>query len=310
MVFISTTADAPTICATMAQALAVTDDWEEADSGYTAGNAVKHIPSGTFVAFKVASMRCSTDADSRSTGAGIQLIFSSEWDMEAHVPSGSIRYGAIVLSVSTSYTDSVPISTVSTPNVMSARLHIDRYGIIGNIVNTATNGVGQFISLEAISSSAQEYDDGNRPIFFTALPTITNVFGRMGGSNSVVGVGLPNTNGISYLHVRGLSLTTNTTPISTDYLTPSAYRSTGNNKVMLEFPILDAVVISGNYRAPIFRTYRWFKVASDGGLAVGDIINWLDSDNVTIHKFIVVDIAQGNLYAIPYENPFDYSTLA
>jgi hypothetical protein len=97
----------------------------------------------------------------------------------------------------------------------------------------------------------------------------------------------------------------------------SAYKSMANNKVYFNFNYMHAKRVSTAlpYDArvyPILRSKKWFAVDKSGGLAIGDIISWIDPDTLTVRKYIVCevkDLSNGttaSYYAIPYENGAPY----
>lgn len=304
MVFIQGSYDIPTTIGLITQALIATDDFELTDDAALdnqnhAGICIKHIPTGQYVSFYASIAKTSATDYS----AGVRVIISTAWNAETHMSEGTIYRGHIPMYFTVAHLSApTHLANITSPNVFATSLWADKYGIVGTIQNTY-EGTGTFFSLEFFPSSWVEYDDGHQPI---VLYSKRNVAGCDAGvSDSMTD------NNVGYTFMRPYRFYTCTTATSNEgsYMEREAYRSEGNNKVYFKFPTYENGLAAG--RTAFAETRRWFRVSVTGGIQIGDILNWIDPDEVTVHKFIVC-VAKGDsmYYAIPYENAFDYAVSA
>lgn len=304
MVHIQGTWDIPTIAATIGQALIDTDDFTDADPNVTTGTVVKHTPTNTYVWITPGvSLNGGIIGGNNHPNAGMRVIFSTNWNTETHEPSGTIYRGHVNLyGVGDSgYNDN--LASIVTPNVFPVSLFVDKFGFVGVIQNNYGNGNPSLFACEFFPSAWMEYDDAQKPICFFTKHCFDNF--RYGVDST--GQNLANANN-GYHYIRPFNVAYGVTAGGNmgAYMPREAYRSEGNNKTMFDFPWYQNDYDSLKY--PIAQTRRWFKVSATGGHAIGDILNWIDPDGVTVHKYIVAAANTTTLYAIPYQNAFDYGT--
>ena len=304
MPFIQGSYDAPTIVSLIVQALEATDDFTMQDEEVTNGYCLKHTPSNVFVTLKTEAVYTGSYSNNQNSdyavNPGIRVIFSNAWDGTAHEPSGTINYGFIPFY----NLNSTDIAYVTSPNVFSTSLWVDKYGFIMTIQNNYSSGVGVFTACEFFPSTWVEYDDSEKPIAFYAKRTsdwwngrypITPYHSETQPTNS------------GFFYVRPFRFSCQTLAASDEgcYMERTAYKSEGNNKCYFEFPWYENDLIAA--RKPYAQTRRWFEVDIAGGFSIGDILNWIDPDEVTVHKYIVAVVTSGQkYYAIPYENATTY----
>ncbi len=178
--------------------------------------------------------------------------------------------------------------------IYSHTVYIDEFGIFWNIYNPYTDGVanGVNIIIEFVPTSWKEYNDGASSIIIrnTTYPNMSSLTtkGYHFGQPSVV--------------------QTDTDMIDLDHY-ELAFKSSGNNKIYFNFPRVHN--FSGLHNNVIYQTRRFFFV-SKIGLAVNDVISWIDVDGTTIRKFIVLDLGgargtRGDYYiAFPFDNAAQY----
>lgn len=304
MVFIQGSYDIPTTIGLISQALAATDDFEMVDEAATVsdtdkvlgtGICIKHTPTNQYIAFYVGHGQTNTGGNT----CGILVRFSTAWDIATHLPDGTIYKGIIPI-----YTNNSSDKTrLVSPYVFSTSMWIDKYGVVGTIQNTY-NSDGQLFTLEFFPTLWVEYDDGHHPIVLMTKNVNHNYSGE-------VTVDLTGNSGAAFTYVRPYRFRHFTSPDG-DYgvfRERQAYRSEGNNKVYFKFPTYENGLPAA--RTAFAETRRWFRVSVTGGIQIGDILNWIDPDEVTVHKYIVC-VAKGDqmFYAIPYENAFDYAVSA
>lgn len=304
MVFIQGSYDIPTTIGLITQALVATDDFEMVDEEALdnhnhAGICIKHIPTSQYISFYTGYGR--TCLPNRDT-TGLKVVFSTAWNAETHGWDGTVYRGL----VSIWNDDSSDITRLITPNVYSTSMWVDKYGVVGTFQNTYQGSGGMF-SLEFFPQTWVEYDDGHQPI---VLYTKRQNSGTDYGSDaSGWGAMIGTDNHFGYLRPYRFFDSTAIGDNRGSYMEREAYRSEGNNKVYFKFPTYENGAVAA--RTAFAETRRWFRVSVTGGIQIGDILNWIDPDEVTVHKFIVV-VAKGDsmYYAIPYENAFDYAVSA
>lgn len=300
MVFKSGSYDVPSLIAEIVSYLAATDDFNIIDSDYPGGYALHHVPTNNYISFAlVTTARIGEDSDGTDDtyAGGISVVISSGFDTGSHSHTGTVHKGVIPLYRHLSSTNSV---YQTTPYNFTVQCWIDKFGLVMTIQNP--NNVywdtGAFAVMEFLPISALEFNDGFVPIMFH----VKNNYAQYDG-----GVIADNRDDCYYLNIRPYNLRTQTDIV---YYPRDGYRSDGNSKIYFDFPYFHNERLTRH--APVFHTRRWFRVALSGGMAVGDIINWIDPDGVTVHKYIIsevssVDTSTKYYYAIPYENAFDYS---
>lgn len=322
MVFVNGSYDAPTIVATIAQALAATDDFEMHDENAVdnhnhMGYCLKHIPTGHYVTFITGYAQIGCDGYSitrRSTTTGIRVIFSDGWDMKTHTYStaGKIARGFIPFYAAP-HENYNYVGDLISPNVFSTSVFVDKYRVVGTIQNTYPNGIGVFFALEFFPRAWVEYDDTEE---MTAVLYVKRSADNWYPHGYPIGMGSLNRPAggdpeEGFFHVRPYRFLcqTNSSGNEGSVMEREAFRSEATNKVYFKFQTYENDVLAG--RKPYAETRSWFKVSITGGLQIGDILNWIDPDGVTVHKFIVCVCTAGVMYyAIPYENAFDYTVSA
>ncbi|WP_456467700.1 hypothetical protein, partial [Archaeoglobus sp.] len=89
-----------------------------------------------------------------------------------------------------------------------------------------------------------------------------------------------------------------------------AIKSAGTGKVYFEF----LYYFNDSDRNTVAaQTKRWFFVEKEAGIAVGDVVSWIDEANAVTRKFYVAEVNSANrsekfAVAIPYENAYEYPT--
>ncbi|MDU9376294.1 hypothetical protein McpSp1_08950 [Methanocorpusculaceae archaeon Sp1] len=323
MVFVQGSYDCPTIVATIAQALAETDDFtiwdaDAVDNHNHMGYCLKHTPTGHFVTFIAGYGATGTRSGNYSYACvqtGIRVIFSDDYNIEAHTYSGNKIYRGLIPFYATRSTS---LATITSPNVFSTSMWIDKYGVIMTLQNTYASGLGVFASLEFFPQTWVEYDD-TEELAAVLYCKRSGDYWRSGYNSeditTLCDVAADADAGQLYLRPYRFSIrtfastqdvTNGTNQHEGSYMEREAFRSEANNKVHFKFPMYENDEIAG--RKPYAETRRWFKVSITGGLQIGDILNWIDPDGVTVHKFIVAVVTAGAMYyAIPYQNAFDYA---
>jgi hypothetical protein len=183
---------------------------------------------------------------------------------------------------------------------------VDRYGFIMTIQNNYSSGIGTFTACEFFPSTWVEYDDSEKPIVFYSKKASGDWWEGRYPINPYHAETQPTNAGFFYVRPFRFSMQTLANGHEGSYMGRAAYKSEGNNKCYFDFPWYENDLIAG--RKPFSQTRRWFQVDIAGGFSIGDILNWIDPDEVTVHKYIVAVVTAGTrYYAIPYENAFDYS---
>ncbi|MDD3976864.1 MAG: hypothetical protein PHI15_01775, partial [Methanomicrobium sp.] len=173
--------------------------------------------------------------------------------------------------------------------------------------NNYASGAGGIMAVEFFPTAWVEYDDSQPEIVFFAR--LTNHWSTVKTPTT----SFPQNEYMGAMYARPYRFYSGVLQTSGDqqgskYVYPNAmaYKSEGNNKCYFDFPWYENDEIAA--RKPYAQTRRWFQLSPTGGFSIGDILNWIDPDEVTVHKFIVTVVTAGNLYyAIPYENAFDYA---
>lgn len=323
MVFVQQMMDAPTTAATIVAALAATDDFTTIDEdamlpvtagvwkyrpslgGYTQpGTCLQHTPTNTYVTIGVTRLNGGWSvADYTQYGVpGIAVSFSTEWDMENHHASGTIYQGMIPYRNERS-NNANNLTLLASPYEFSTALYVDKFGFQMVVNNSYSGGHPVMVSCEFFPTAWMEYDDTRTPIVFYTLGNSV-VWGNASGDTE-------HTASDCHTFVRPFGYATQTNPENNNgaYLTTCrrAYRNTMNNKVYFEFPWYHQ---DNNVTCaiPIAQTRRWFPVDKvNGSFNLQDVINWIDPDGVTVHKYIVVAMTADKYFAIPYANAFDYT---
>ena len=223
----------------------------------------------------------------------LQIQIGSAYDSATKTISGNLeKYGGLVNSTSVNTQEALYFAN----RTYSHQLFIDRDGIFWNFYNTITgeNNNGWMLQIEFLPIAKKEYDDASSGIFvnFFSYPTAHSV-------------------NLGYYNAGQYFVCKDTYKLIDESKMLYAFKSLGNNKIYFEFPRIHNN--PGTWSNPIYQSKRWFLV-SKTGLAVNDVISWLDSDNVTVHKFIVCEVGgakSGTIptyyIAIPYDNPVMYS---
>ncbi|MDV0442595.1 hypothetical protein [Methanorbis furvi] len=305
MVHIQGTWDIPTIAATIGQALIDTDDFTDADPDVTMGTVVNHTSTNTYVWITPGvALTSPVDNNTAYSKAGMRVIFSNNWNTDTHEPSGTIYRGFVNLYGTAAYQGGYnTLANITSPNSFPISLFVDKFGFVGVIQNNYSAGNPSLFACEFFPSAWMEYDDAQKPIcFFTK-----HIYDSFTNGIDSTGQHVTNVNS-GYHYIRPFNVAYGVTAAGNmgAYMPREAYRSEGNNKTMFDFPWYQNDYNSLVY--PIAQTRRWFPVSATGGHAIGDIVNWIDPDGVTVHKYIVVAATATKLYAIAYQNAFDYAT--
>ncbi|MDV0441577.1 hypothetical protein [Methanorbis furvi] len=322
MVFVQGSYDCPTIVATIAQALAETDDftmWDEdaVDNHNHMGYCLKHVPTGHFVTFVPGWGNIGYNSGSTgrvSYQLGIRVIFSAGYNLESHTyeKTDKTYHGLIPFYAG----HSADINRLISPNVFSVSMFIDKYRVVGTIQNTYSGGIGDFFALEFFPQAWVEYDDTEElaAVLYNKRSgdnwtTVSDYTANIQYDPTVVDSGTFYLRPYRFGNWTYASNGNNLAGLNQhegSFMEREAFRSEANNKVHFKFPMYENDVFAG--RKPYAETRSWFKVSITGGLQIGDILNWIDPDGVTVHKFIVAVVTAGAMYyAIPYANPFDYA---
>ncbi len=308
MVFIQGTYDAPTIVATIANALKATDDFEEHDTGVSEGYCLRHIPTGQYLHILCERATSMESVNTSYNIPGIAFKFASSWDSALHKwdDNGNKLRGFFPM-----YTNSIAdLTPITAPNKFNTAIWVDKYGVIMTLQNNYSYGAGGIMAVEFFPSAWVEYDDTQPEIVFFARMT------SHWSTEKAPSTTFPPHEDLGAMYARPYRFysgvdSDSQTQQGVKYLYPyqMAHKSEGNNKCYFDFPWYENDEIAA--RKPYAQTRRWFQVSNTGGFSIGDILNWIDPDDVTVHKYIVTVVTAGNLYyAIPYENAFDYAVSA
>lgn len=185
-------------------------------------------------------------------------------------------------------------STIFNTNTLNHILYVDKDGIQWCCWNpyTANYAEGFFMSIDFIPIAKKEYDDASSCITFASFGYPYN-YGNSGSAFYRTG---------EYASFTSDSLITD----QTNYC--KGYKSIGNNKIYFEFPKYHKNPTT--FTNPYFINKRWF-IMQKVGVAANDIISWLDTDGITVRKFIVCECGGANgqatfYYCLPYDNPVTY----
>lgn len=267
----------------------------------TTGNdaCVRYIPENKYLYF--AYYRTNADiGDFYTCGTiGISLTVATGWVAGTHLPSGTTAVIHGVLYDNCAQHDSNLGGLYSNyitylDKLYDHKLYVDQYGIHWNVYNPFSdfNSSGFYMNIEFIPTAHKEFDDANSSIFAYCYSS-REVY----NNNTKYDMHFP-----VYVNQSRLYYTT-------AYM--SAFKSLGNNKIYFDFPRFCNDPAS--YLTPIAQTKRFFTInKTNGNLVVNDIISWLDPDNVTVHKFLVIEVssaegARSEYFAMPYENAYQYS---
>lgn len=243
---------------------------------------------------------------------GIKFTVGEGWDGGALTGSTSADYMRFMSSTNTSNT--LELDTEGERTAASAAMSLefkywqDQYGItlVTRPISGFTSGLRTHAimwNLSLTPSTNWEVDDGGLGIFSHHIDSYDLAASSLYDCRPFTSAN-----------------TIGNVSRSTQSLVPelrSAYKSMANNKVYFNFSYMHAKRISTDlpydaYVYPILRSKRWFPVDKTGGLAVGDIISWIDPDTLTVRKYAVCevkDLSNGtttSYYAIPYENGAPY----
>lgn len=303
------------ILATIRDDLASYDEWEVYDEQVANGICLKDLRTNKYLCVRKRVLRADANYTNKNILAGIQASISTDWDSDNHLPAGTIKgvAGALYWTWASS-TEDLTRANYYLNNYMGSddsytvAMWTDKAGFVLAVVNPfsydpgGTNDVtfGFFMNVEFIPDSRKEFDDGMGNFYLVATRCD---FATHGTEN----------HGVDFVHfyARDTYLETAKT-IGYCRHERGAIRSLGSGKVYFEFPYYYNETQLKTLSA---QSKRWFLVATDMGLAVGDIISWIDPDAGVTRKFFVAQVAatgtggsSGNfLVAIPYENADDYS---
>jgi|GEM_PF-4339768 hypothetical protein len=311
MVFVAGAKSIPDFLSEIESYLVATGDWETADDQVTNGIALRHIPTNNYLSIvKKVHRTEKNDPDPRSTG--LKIALSSEWDSVSHLPSGSVYYVHAGLFEAWywgghSYTETYLNNYMDADNTYNISYWVDKYGLICAIANPnsynpanntgATATVGCFFAIEYIPVAGREFNDGLSDFY---LITAQNWKPRNINENA---------GGFAHSCARPYSLMTPSRLY--DQHERGAIKSAGNGKVYFEFPLY----FNDSARTIVSaQSKRWFLVAQNVGIAISDVISWIDEANAITRKFYVAEVNSANraekfAVAIPYENAFEYPTV-
>lgn len=299
----------PQLVAEIAAELAATADWEIVDEAYSGGYALRYIPDSTYMTIATYTGAklgyYSGNSSYTAQACGIAVRFASAYDTETHAIGGTYQNGIVPLFVKGNAAPSIAL--LNDTHFYPVKYWVDRYGFILGIDNPYSDesSSGALAVMEVPPAATREYSDGFRlPIWHVSRNFDTNPTGFNGNEANTFP---ENSTTYHYQNLRPFNLATQTDIVQYSGIR-SAYRADSNSKIYFEFPFF---YNSTNYKTPLVQTRRWFLISTAGGLAVDDIISWLDADGVTVRKFIVAQIScpdtTSKLYAaIPYQNAYDY----
>lgn len=285
-----------------------TGDWEVADDQVSGGIALRHIPTNNYLAFKKTYGHRTNANDPEYNVAGIKIVMSSQWDSANHVWAGSYNYVVAGLfenwNSSKRYDDDYFNNYMGSDDYYEITYWVDKYGVIGVISNPINynpyggcNTVGCFFAIEYIPVAAREYNDGLSDFF---LITKENWQPRSINDNADGNWG--------FVCARPYALNSGTRLY--DMHERGAIKSAGTGKVYFEF----LYYFNDSDRNTVAaQTKRWFFVEKEAGIAVGDVVSWIDEANAVTRKFYVAQCwstgrAEKFNVAIPYENAYEYPT--
>lgn len=298
----------PQLVAEIAAELAATADWEIVDEAYSGGYALRYIPDSTYMTIATytgAKLAYRDNTSYTAYAAGIAVRFASAYDTETHAIGGTYQNGIVPLFNKNQAAPSITL--LDETHFFPVKYWVDRYGFILGIDNPYSNeySSGAVVVLEMPPAATREYSDGFRlPIWHVKRNNNSYIATDTGGAANQFP---DDSTTYHYQNLRPFNLATQTDLIQYSVIR-SAYRADSNSKIYFEFPFY---YNDKSFKMPLVQTRRWFLVQTDGGLAVDDIISWLDVDGITVRKFIVAQIScpdtASKIYAaIPYQNAYDY----
>lgn len=298
----------PALIAEMVAELAATPDWTVWDANTPGGYCLLYVPDETYLTIQVRYDKYTRIGATAYYWTGIAFRFSSMYNLDTHEPTGSIDNGFVPLYWHSNSSGYLPVM-VDTDHQYPVMYWVDKYGIqavIQNPFRTSVSDLGAFFTLEAIPAAKREFSDGYRALCFHCR-----------SSNGLTWDDQATVADQNYYFLNVRPFHTKQMGSLVNYHTQQdAYRSLGNSKIYFEFPYFHNETMDFNpdvqrdYLTPIYQTRRWFVVSPAGGLAVNDIVSWLDPDGVTVRKFIVGDFRGETdpnlLVAIPYDHAYEY----
>lgn len=296
----------PQLIAEIAAELVATPDWEMIDEDYSGGYALRYIPDSTYmtIATKAGGIIGMYNADWKCYATGIAIRFASAYDIATHSIDGTYQNGIVPLFSGSNVTPS--ISLLDETHTYPVKYWVDRYGFVAAIDTPYDNNdsSGALVVLEAPPAAWREYSDGFRLPSLHVLRNNNRFKAYTNSSNYPVG---DNSTSYYYQNLRPFNIATHTDLVEYSSCR-SAYRANSNSKIYFEFPYTHN---SKDYKTPYMQTRRFFLVHTAAGLAVDDIVSWLDVDGVTVRKFIIAQISSPDTTAkyyaaIPYDNAYDY----
>lgn len=313
MVFVAGAKTIDDFLSELAGYLIATGDWETADDQVSGGIALRHIPTNNYLCLKKDWLRTKDySGDPYMRVSGIRAVLSSAWDATNHIWSGSISNVMIGLfekwiDNSNAWESTYINNYMDADNTYNIFYWVDKYGVIGVIDNpnsynpagntNSTATVGCFFAIEYIPAAAREFNDGYSDFF---LITKENWHPRSLSDNA----------GTNYAWKCARPYSLETASKLYDQHERGAIKSGGNGKVYFEFPYY----FNDSARSIVAaQTKRWFFVEENMGIAIGDVISWIDEDAAVTRKFYVAEVNSANrsekfAVAIPYENAYEYPT--
>jgi hypothetical protein len=313
MGFVTGTKNVATIVAELAAGLEAGADWVMHDQEVPGGYCLLYTPDNTYVTIKAyAGTGCAYNS-SDYQWSGIAMIFSTGFDTTAHEPTGTIYNGCIPFFWQDHANNA---ALIANDRLFSVNFWVDNSGFVMSWSNPFYDATscGGVVLMEAIPAAKREFSDGYRALMFHC-----NLAGTKETWFDYQSTYTPDNAAVYYLNVRPFARACCSSlvnyPAHLD-----AYRSQGNSKIYFEFPWFHNDVTNGratptrdHYNNPIYQTRRFFYVRKSGGLALNDVVQWLDptAEPPAVRKFIVTDISSGDnnptVYAaIPYDNAYVY----
>lgn len=208
------------------------------------------------------------------------------------VETGVQRYGTLIYA-----SDIGSLDLAVLTRTYSHTLWVDKYGFFWNFWNPYTDysSQGFLLAMEFVPVAFKEYDDGSSRIILWQTAAQTNA-----GTYADT----------TYYRVGQYSVFQ-----SNDFMfeytnMTRAYKSLGNNKIYFDFAKYHKN--PPTYSNPFVTSKRTF-VANKVGLAVNDVLSWINPDTSSVHRFIITEVGSGGssgtnayYFAIPYENAFLY----
>ena len=304
--------DWDSILATIRDDLAsYSDCWEIYDDEVPNGICLKDLRTNRYLCLRKRTV-WSWNPSYNTRDAGIQACLSTEWDINNHVPAGSVKsvFGTLYSAYYTdiSYANDYLNNYMGSDDPYTIAMWTDKAGFVLAVINpcsydpatTVDWTCGFFMNVEFIPDDKKEFDDGMGNLYLIAT---TADMGTTPYENA----------GLDYKHNFARDVYYESGQ-SLGYCRHERYaiRSLGSGKVYFEFPYY---YNEWQHKTLSAQTKRWFLVQKDMGIAVGDIISWIDPDAGVTRKFFVAHVAATGsgassanfLVAIPYQNADDYS---